>query len=727
MARTRSSRTFWAVLLFALGAASSAPASPTYRAASPMGTASSWASATSNDPNAVRGPWYNSNGHAIARANGVNWALDGANYSVWAFGASTNPLVDNTAAFQSALDTAMAAGGGEVFVPPGTYEVLFGLTISSANVHLVGAGRDVTIINGPSGAAILTPAGTITGIEIAGLTLNCSGPGSKVIDTTGVTVSEGWFSVHDNRIQHCQAVAITEGVSQYISSIANNNFVDNDGCIEIKQHSDTDIDRNFFENPRVGTRPVVKVASSDVRMTRNWWVTGGTGFLGADIEVNPIDGDGLSGGLDWIFMNKFGSESDTPNRSKVRCYNAVSTYPCGPVLAEQNQFLGNPLGSTAFELVNPIARWVIKDNIFWDITTVVDDAQSTTGATLATIGESTFGGGNEFYPSTPWVLFTHGGRGFGTITYPPAAWATIGPQIFQPETPELRNRLAYSEALDNAAWVKTGVTVTPAQTDPYGTARAVQAARANAAGFENLQIAIDNTAMTDTFVVRWWGKAGTSTSMQLAIFDNTAGSPVGQNTYYQLGTGWSEYRYVAHGLTVGHSYILFVYPAGTTQTAGNIKLFAFQVADYDSAYLATSGTAAVDSASGLALQQRLLANGFITHPADAKVNSIAWIAPSLLNSWTNYDAVNYETVGYYKDSEGFVHLRGMIANGTSISAAMFVLPTGYRPLKFDVRGITANGPQLTSLRVAADGTVSALAGGSTVWTSLGGFYFAAEQ
>lgn len=54
-----------------------------------------------------------------------------------------------------------------------------------------------------------------------------------------------------------------------------------------------------------------------------------------------------------------------------------------------------------------------------------------------------------------------------------------------------------------------------------------------------------------------------------------------------------------------------------------------------------------------------------------------WIAPTLLNGWTNFGS-GYETAGYYKDALGFIRLKGLIKGGTMGTAA-FVLPSGYRP------------------------------------------------
>ena len=74
------------------------------------------------------------------------------------------------------------------------------------------------------------------------------------------------------------------------------------------------------------------------------------------------------------------------------------------------------------------------------------------------------------------------------------------------------------------------------------------------------------------------------------------------------------------------------------------------------------------------------------------VGSIAqesWKAPSFKNGWVNYGAT-YNLCGYFKDSMGIVHLRGLVKNG-SVAKAIFTLPAGYRPARRELQAaITSN-------------------------------------
>jgi hypothetical protein len=74
--------------------------------------------------------------------------------------------------------------------------------------------------------------------------------------------------------------------------------------------------------------------------------------------------------------------------------------------------------------------------------------------------------------------------------------------------------------------------------------------------------------------------------------------------------------------------------------------------------------------------------GSITQPS--------WIAPTLLNSFTNYDASIYQPAGYFKDLSGRVYLRGLLKRATgAFSTTIFTLPAGYRPAKLTLFALMA--------------------------------------
>lgn len=131
------------------------------------------------------------------------------------------------------------------------------------------------------------------------------------------------------------------------------------------------------------------------------------------------------------------------------------------------------------------------------------------------------------------------------------------------------------------------------------------------------------------------------------------------------------------------------------------------------------------------------ANGAITTNtlADKAVNANkieiqqSWIAPSMLNGWTNYNTSTWDVTGYMKDSLGFVHIRGFLKGGTTNAGTIvFQLPAGYRPAKngYFCSGYNAAG-SASVWQVSSTGEVIIVAGGSTTYCSMGAIIFKAEN
>ncbi len=113
-------------------------------------------------------------------------------------------------------------------------------------------------------------------------------------------------------------------------------------------------------------------------------------------------------------------------------------------------------------------------------------------------------------------------------------------------------------------------------------------------------------------------------------------------------------------------------------------------------------------------------DGLTTAQVNALLTPPAFTAPTLLNSWANYGS-GYSTAGYYKDAMGIVHLRGVVASGSS---TIFTLPAGYRP-EFNGMFSTVTGLlNLGRIDVMSNGNVVFVAG-SNIYASLDGITFRA--
>ena len=100
-----------------------------------------------------------------------------------------------------------------------------------------------------------------------------------------------------------------------------------------------------------------------------------------------------------------------------------------------------------------------------------------------------------------------------------------------------------------------------------------------------------------------------------------------------------------------------------------------------------------------------------------------WVAPALLNSWT---VAAGNQVGYLKDPQGFVHLRGQVTGGGN-STTVFILPPGFRPgqlCNFVTQGAAAGAAN--AIAVSTNGAVTAFIAAGGQSPPLDGITFLAE-
>jgi len=113
------------------------------------------------------------------------------------------------------------------------------------------------------------------------------------------------------------------------------------------------------------------------------------------------------------------------------------------------------------------------------------------------------------------------------------------------------------------------------------------------------------------------------------------------------------------------------------------------------------------------------AAGIASVPYGIAIESV--ISPTLLNGWVNYGA-GYSSCGYRKDAFGFVHLQGMIKDGT-ITTNAFVLPVGYRPVE-TLRFVVVTNSLFGWATIKTDGSVE-MTNGANNYFSIDGLTFKA--
>lgn len=108
-------------------------------------------------------------------------------FNVVSYGAIGNGIADDTAAIGRAITAAIAAGGGTVFLPTGTYLTSSAL-VPATGISLLGEGSEASVINQSSTTADGIDANDAASVSIQGLLIE--GPGSG----SGVGIAMGWTS-----------------------------------------------------------------------------------------------------------------------------------------------------------------------------------------------------------------------------------------------------------------------------------------------------------------------------------------------------------------------------------------------------------------------------------------------------------------------------------------------------------------------------------------------------
>ncbi|MBT3820222.1 MAG: hypothetical protein HOG04_02390, partial [Nitrospinaceae bacterium] len=100
-----------------------------------------------------------------------------------------------------------------------------------------------------------------------------------------------------------------------------------------------------------------------------------------------------------------------------------------------------------------------------------------------------------------------------------------------------------------------------------------------------------------------------------------------------------------------------------------------------------------------------------------------WVTATLQSGWQYYGS-GWNTPGFYKDSDGRVHLRGLVRYG-STGGPIFTLPAGYRPAQMELI-VTETGDPVANGRIdiLPDGGVW-LRRGANSYVTLDGLSFRA--
>ncbi|MFO0052628.1 MAG: hypothetical protein ACOVQ3_12100 [Dolichospermum sp.] len=205
------------------------------------------------------------------------------------------------------------------------------------------------------------------------------------------------------------------------------------------------------------------------------------------------------------------------------------------------------------------------------------------------------------------------------------------------------------------------------------------------------------------------------------------GTITGNNVFLgDVGHGsiWAGF---SHSSQVGqNSYAILQHHTGTW-TLINKKsgggFIGFRIDNNDKMIINDNGNVGIGTTTP---SEKLEINGNLK--VTGNITTESWQTPSLQNGWVIYQETTgnpprpiYNPPGYFKDSFGIVHLRGLVQNG---GGTIFTLPVGYRPAYRELQAVQTWNNTIGRLDVHTDGQVI-MQQGNNGWFSLDGVTFRA--
>jgi len=126
---------------------------------------------------------------AGAVARNVQAKFSEVQLSVKDFGAVGNGIADDTVAIQATITSVRTAGGGTVYIPPGTYKITSTLTLSTNSVIIAGAGIGTSIISNAGTGAVITLSNGTYRAAIRDLQISGGSSAGSAISVAGGTAT----------------------------------------------------------------------------------------------------------------------------------------------------------------------------------------------------------------------------------------------------------------------------------------------------------------------------------------------------------------------------------------------------------------------------------------------------------------------------------------------------------------------------------------------------------
>lgn len=309
--------------------------------------------------------------------------------------------------------------------------------------------------------------------------------------------------------------------------------------------------------------------------------------------------------------------------------------------------LGGNAGLLASSMLTPVlfssppVDWVFDGNHFENYPYAINDDFIEQGTDLDRQGRCVWLPNNYMTGnvSSQCQEFKRGGHNFIHFTPGPASpHYALDSRDRERETPEIRNRVIKSQALDTWAGNVGPLTITGGQTDPWGGTAAAKLARIGAANIvsdaggnvytaaEALTCGFDQTGLPATCFLSFWAKAGSTRSLFVMIKDG--GGFAHFHTVFNLGSGWKRYKVPVTWNSGSPTLQLVISPGLVFAMNGDCYVTGVQISDYDSDYYPTTATSLSDTTVGFrltrtAMMGTLSASDLVVTDASKRLASLA--------------------------------------------------------------------------------------------------------
>lgn len=573
-----------------------------------------------------------------------NSMIKGAPVNVLDFGAVGDGKTNNSAAFQAAVNAAIATTG-EVFIPAGNY-----LIDETVNLSFPG------------------------GIKISGVSPNSIGTRSEILQQN---INNPVFAI--------------SSISVELSGLSFTNFAG----------SRVDENGDFIT--------VVSATSNSVTLSANPWAGGSPIIWKVSPAVIATDSTPYTDVIQFSVQGSWYADSATVNLDGTVTLNNVkgangtlNTFLSGTVGQTIEKFISLAMDIDPAELTNPNAGMIycaIKENQFYHHLWFNQVTRAFNFSALGSGSGPGLGVGNAGFMHDIVLdqgknfIYAQGDINGLQITNCQFFGARVA--FFTPFGSVVSSNFSNCQlAIGKMFQVNTnlyGLTVTGCSfngIDGYG--------------YSDLLFNVGGVISTCTFVGNNFGRS-TSTVIQASAIDATVF--VGNDIISNSENGTEPWLYIVGAGAAGYL---------TNSYFGNNNF----AAKFNSINNRLGFVSAVPSVAG-----STFGGEWVGYQTGTKV--VGWLAPTLVNSWANVGG-GTESVAYFKDQNGIVHLKGQLEGGSAATVA-FTLPAGNRPLgsirAYGGRANTSGGEVPLSVDIATNGEVT-INTAVISWADLGGISFA---